>query len=132
MLGENLRERFMAKKVWKNFLSNRPNAVTFTSSVSARLPSKLQFDKKKNKLPTPYALFLEWANSNLSDDWASTTISGVGFAIAVDSRTDAQLIQATFGTSGSFKKTPVGDKTVQCNYQNSSYGALAKDLGYEL
>lgn len=57
----------MAKKQWSGFFSNRPNAVTYTSAVSASLPKTMQFDKNKKKLPTPYGLFCEWAKNNLTE-----------------------------------------------------------------
>lgn len=122
----------MAKKPWKNFLITRPTAITFTAAVSSQLPKELQFDKKKNKLPTPYGLFTEWAKKNLTDDWSSITISGVGFAIAVESQADINLIKNKFGTIGQFNKTQVGDKTIQCNYKVEDYVKLAKLLEYAL
>lgn len=77
--------------------------VTYASSVSAELPKKMQFDKNKKKLPTPYWLFCEWAKNNLRGDWASTTIAGGG-AVAVESQSDIALIQSTFGASTQSKK----------------------------
>lgn len=122
----------MAKKPWKNFLITRPTAKTFTAAVSSQLPKELQFDEKKNKLPTPYGLFTEWAKKNLTDDWSSITISDVGFAIAVESEADANMIKNTFGITGQFKKTQVGDKTIQCNYKDADYAKLAKLLEYDI
>lgn len=112
--------------------SNRLNAETCTSVVSASLPKKIQFDKNKKKLPTPYGLFFEWAKNNLAGNWASTTISGGGFAMAVESQSDSALIRSTFGASAQPKKTPVGNKTFECGYSDSMYASLAKSLGYVL
>ncbi|MEL7965813.1 hypothetical protein AAG587_05535 [Vreelandella neptunia] len=122
----------MAKKQWNGFFSSRPNAVTYTSAVSATLPKKMQFDKNKKKLPTPYGLFCEWAKNNLTGDWASTTISGVGFAISVESQDDSALITSTFGASAQPQSTEVGNTTFQCGYSDSRYASLAKSLGYVL
>lgn len=122
----------MAKKQWNGFFSNRPNAAVYTSAVSASLPKKMQFDKNKKKLPTPYGLFCEWAKDNLSGEWASTTIAGVGFAVAVESQSDSALIRSTFGASAQPKRTSVGNTTFQCGYSDSKYRSLAKSLGYVL
>lgn len=122
----------MPKKSWNIFASTYPSATTFTSAVSAALPKHLQFDKNRKKLPTPYGLFIEWARGNLTGDWASTSIKGVGFAVSVETQTDIQLITITFGTIGSVKKTPVANKTIQVNYKNSDYANWAKKLGYKL
>jgi hypothetical protein len=122
----------MAKKQWNGFCSNRPNAVTYMSVVSGSLPKKMQFDKNNKKLPTPYGLFCEWAKNNLSGDWASTTISGVGFAVAVDSQSDNALIQSTFGASVQPQKTTVSNTTFKCGYSDSNYASVAKLLGYVL
>lgn len=122
----------MAKNKWNGFFSNRPNAVVYTSAVSASLPKSMQFDKNNKKLPTPYGLFCEWAKSNLSGEWASTTIAGVGFAVAVERQSDSALIASTFGAQAQPKKTSVGYTTFQCRYSDSEYGSLAKSLGYVL
>lgn len=92
----------------------------------------MQFDKNNKKLPTPYGLFCEWAKNNLSGEWASTTIAGVGFAVAVERQSDSALIASTFGAQAQPKKTSVGNTTFQCRYSDSEYGSLAKSLGYVL
>ena len=122
----------MAKKQWNGFFSSKPNAVTYTSAVSGRLPKKMQFDKNKKKLPTPYGLFCEWAKNNLTGDWASTTITGVGFAVSVESQADSALILNTFGASSQPQNTAVGNTTFQCAYVDSTYASLATSLGYVL
>jgi hypothetical protein len=122
----------MAKKSWNTFSGTYPSATTFTASVSATLPIQMQFDKNKKKIPTPYGLFVMWANANLTGDWASTIIKGVGFAISVESENDIQLISNTFGTIGGVKSTAVANKTIQMNYKNPDYLNWAKKLGYKL
>lgn len=122
----------MPKKSWNTFAGTYPSAIVFAAKVSAALPKQLQFDKNGKKLPTPYGLFVEWAGVHLTGDWSSTSINGVGFAVSVESQTDAQLIETTFGTIGVSKKTIVSNKTIQVNYKDSDYAGLAKKLGYHL
>ena len=122
----------MSKKTWNKFTQQHNNPTTFTAAVSASLPIELQFDKNHQKLPTPYKLFQEWSEKALKDDWASTPIKKVGFAINVVSDKDVKSITDKFGLKGKKKQTPVGAKTFQIGYINSSYAELAKELGYEL
>ncbi|WP_157725044.1 hypothetical protein [Vogesella sp. LIG4] len=122
----------MPKKSWNKFVGTCQSAITFTAKVSAGLPKQLQFDKNGKKLPTPYGLFVEWAEASLTGDWSSTSIRGGGFAVSVELQTDAQIVMTTFGTIGAFQKTTVSNRTIQVNYKDSDYAGLAKKLGYQL
>lgn len=117
---------------WNQFVSKYKNPIGFASAVSASLPNGPHFDKNNKKLPTPYSLFKEWAVKNLSGDWSSQKFKG-GFIICVSSKPDAQLIQKTFKVlSNQPKRTPACSKTYQIGYTDSSYGLLAKNLGYAI
>jgi hypothetical protein len=87
------------------------------------------FDKNNKKLPTPYALFKEWASQNLSGEWSSTKVGG-GFVVCVASKADAQIILNKFKAVGHAKKTPACPKTVPIGYRDSSYKNLATEMGY--
>lgn len=91
----------------------------------------MQFDNNKKKLPTPYGLFVEWANANLTGDWSAMKVTG-GFYISVSEKQDAGVIKNKFGTTPQAKKTPASDKTFGINYSDSNYSALAKSLGYAI
>ena len=121
----------MAKLTWNAFRDKHKNPAGYTAAVSASLPNGPNFDKNKKKLPTPYGLFKEWASASLSGDWASTNFKG-GFIVCVESQADSQLISKQFGIIGEAKNTPACENTNQLGYRDSSYGDLAKLLGYKL
>jgi hypothetical protein len=121
----------MPKIDWKQFDVKYQNPYGFAAIVSATLPKGPYFDKSRNKLPTPYRLFQEWASASLSGDWSSLKLQG-GFIICVDSESDVALINKKFGVIGSAKKTPACANTLQVNYKDSDYAYLAKEIGYDL
>lgn len=121
----------MAKKTWNKFTSKNENPIGYIAGVAAKLPGKNYFDLNKKKLPTPYGLFQEWASITLTGDWATTKVPS-GFIICVISASDSSLIVNKFGKVGSSKETPACSNTTQISYQDSSYGLLAKSLGYKL
>lgn len=114
---------------WNKFAKKYPDAVALTAAVSHSSP--LGFDLKKQKLPTPYGLFLEWFGKRATGDWTGTKEKG-GFAVRLASPDDAKLIVAKYPTVTSLKKTAVSDKTAQISYGDRSYASLAKELGYVL
>lgn len=121
----------MAKIAWNIFTNTYKSPIGFAAVVSGSLPKAMAFDRNKKKLPTPYGLFLEWAEKTLTGSWSSTKVTG-GFFICVDNQTDANVIAKKFGTIGVSKKTQACDNTTQIGYQDSKYVALAKSLGYSL
>jgi hypothetical protein len=121
----------MPKVSWNDFVAQYPNSPGFVAAVSRSLPKKAQFDKKGLKLPTPYALFQDWLQQNLTGDWATTSVPG-GFVVRVATQGDAQLIQKKYPLTGAAIKTPAAQKTYPFSYRDASYGALAKALGYSV
>lgn len=121
----------MPKIQWNYFVSTHKDAHGFSAAVSAALPKGPHFDKGGKQLPTPYALFLEWAAANLSGDWSAVKASG-GFMICVADPADAKAVRTAFGTVGYVKRTLACSKTQQIGYSDGGYAKLAKRLGYEL
>jgi hypothetical protein len=121
----------MSKMAWKAFVKQQKRPLGFSAAVSASLPKNLVFDNARNKLPTPYTLFLEWASANLSGAWASIKVPG-GFIICVADDADASVITRRFGVIGAPKKTPACASTQQIRYVDSDYAKLAKAMGYKL
>jgi len=122
----------MSNITWNSFVTKHKSPVGFSAAVSATLPKCLHFDKNKKKLPTPYALFKEWCDKTLQDDWSSQKFKG-GFIVCVSSQNNAKLIQLAFKViSNQPKNTPACAKTYQIGYTGSGYGALAKKLGYAI
>ena len=115
---------------WNTFVSKHKSPIGFAAAVSATLPKGPHFDKNKKKLPTPYALFKEWCDQSLTNEWSSQKFKG-GFIVCVSSQNDAQLIQLAFTIlNNQPKNTPACAKTYQIGYTDAGYGALAKTLGY--
>ena len=44
----------MAKLAWKKFVNDYPNSPGYGAQVSRTLPGPTRFDRKSQKLPTPY------------------------------------------------------------------------------
>ncbi len=117
---------------WNSFVTKHKSPIGFAAVVSATLPKGPHFDKNKKKLPTPYALFKEWCEQSLSNEWSSQKFKG-GFIVCVSSQSDAQLIQSAFKIlNNQPKNTPACAKTYQIGYTDAGYGALAKTLGYAI
>lgn len=120
----------MAKLSWNNYIEKYTNnTIGFAAPVSSRLPSRLVFDKNGRKLPTPYALFVEWCSAYLTGDWAVTKVPK-GLILCVAGESDAKAIQAEFKIIGPAKITKASKRTYPIGYKDSEYGALAGDLGY--
>lgn len=119
----------MARIKWNAFLVKYTRSSCFASAVSRSLPKGMKVDKRGNKMPTPQGLFQEWAKANLQGDWTTTSIQG-GFIIRVVMSQDEQLISQTFGVVG--KPTPIADcgHAIPIAFRDSSYGRLARNLGY--
>lgn len=121
----------MARVGWNDFVGKHLRTITFIAGVSASLPKGRELDKNGRKLPTPYALFVEWCKAYLTGEWAATKVSG-GFLLSVSTNEDAKAIQDEFKIIGEAKRTPAGKSTYPIGYKDSQYGALAGDLGYVL
>ena len=119
----------MSKQSWNAFIKSHSSRATFLSVVSAALSPAIQFDKNKQKLPTPYGLFIEWAQNSLAGDWSATKVPG-GFLVSVAEEQDAIKIKNAFGIIGDPVKTPASNKTRRIGYSDMKYGRLAKALGY--
>jgi hypothetical protein len=120
----------MAKLSWNKFTSVHPKSYSFTCSVASALPKTKKFDNKGMKLPSPYALFCEWLNTNLVGDWTSAKLTG-GFMVKVSDPNDLNTVFKHY----SGKKLPTADGCIasyQAGYSNSDYGRLAKLMGYSL
>ena len=114
---------------WNTFVKKYPDAVALTAAVSSSFP--LDFDEKKQKLPSPYGLFLEWVEKRVTGDWTSAKVRG-GFAVRLASIDDAKAIVAKYPALTRLKSTGVANKTAQISYRDTSYVHLAKELGYVL
>lgn len=121
----------MAKLSWNSFIEKHKDPIGYVASVSGRLRKGQTFDKNNKKLPTPYGLFCEWASKNVTGSWTSTK-NGGDFIICVASKDDAVRIADKFGTVGKAKKSKLCANTTQIGFQDSSYGPLAKELGYSI
>lgn len=119
----------MPKLSWAAYVAQHPTSPGFVANVSKTMGKGPQFDKQGALLPTPYALFQEWLRQTLTGDWASMSIPG-GFAIRLSATSDMQLVQQKYPISSTAKKTGISSKTFQLSYWDSSYGALATQLGY--
>ncbi len=120
----------MSNIAWNLFVTKHKSPIGFAAAVSASLPKGPHFDKNKKKLPTPYALFKEWCDKTLKDDWSSQKCKS-GFIVCVSSNIDEKLVKSAFKVlSNQPKNTPACAKTYQIGYRDSCYGGLAKSLGY--
>lgn len=115
--------------MWNKFVKEYPDAVALMAAVSDSL--QISFDAKKQKLPTPYGLFLEWFGKHATGDWTSMKVKG-GFVIRAASQSDGRLIVGKYRAVTGIKKTEVADRTAQISYRDSSYASLAEELGYAL
>ena len=121
----------MTRLSWDDFNAKHSNPFGLLAGVTGSLPRGIQFDKNKRKLPTPYALFLEWSRASLKDEWTASKIRG-GFIVCVATQSDARLIVDKFRAVGDWKKTPACANAIQIGYSDSGYKSLAISLGYSL
>lgn len=116
---------------FESFLSEHPESFNFNATVPASPPKALSIDKSGKSLPTPYALFQEWAELSLSCDWVTRKYKG-GFIICVSDLKDATLIRNMFGATGIPRETSTGEGAEALRYTDSDYRQIAKNLGYNL
>jgi hypothetical protein len=125
-------ESHVAKQDWNKFVAQHPQSPGLSAAVPRKLPKGMVFDGNSKKLPTPYGLFQEWLAQTLQGDWASTPVPG-GFVVRVATRGDIAAILQKFPGTGFITKTAkAAPQIAQISYRDSSYGDLARQLGYSL
>jgi len=121
----------MSNIKWNSFKEKYKDAVGLISTVSSTLPKKLAFDIDGKRLPTPYSLFKQWAKKKLKNDWSSIKVQG-GFIICISDKSDENIINMNFDIFQKTVETTACKKTKQMDYNDSHYGKLAKQLGYNI
>lgn len=115
---------------FESFLTVHPESFTFNATASASAPKGLGIEKSGKSLPTPYALFHEWAKLSLSGEWVMRKYKG-GFVICVSDLKDAILVRDMLGATSIPRLTSTGEGAVSLRYSDSDYGQMARKLGYE-
>lgn len=121
----------MRRKAWKTFVNDYPESDAFIARVSRVIPKGPHFDKRQQRLPTPYRLLQEWLSGTLSGPWTSDELPG-GLVVRIAAREDAALLIRRFPIIKKLRKTEFGERTFQIRFGDSDYGPLAKEVGYQL
>jgi len=122
----------MAKLTWNAFVAKHPNPYgILVIDVPSKFPPAYAFDRAGKKLPTPYALFQQWAAATFVGDWSSQS-GGGGFYLGVETLADVHTAQAKFGGKGGWITSKFSKNVLQITYDWNAYKAVAAQFGYTL